>query len=123
MSGAAASPVTSATATAGPSIALTKYWGKTGGGVNLPATPSLGVTLDTFQSRARVALTTGSHRVTLNGVVQPLDRFTPFLEAAARYFGTPLDEHTIVPLDSEDATIYPTRFSDWTAAQATSGAR
>jgi uncharacterized protein YbjT (DUF2867 family) len=39
---------------------------------------------------------------------------------AARYFGTPLDEHTIVPLDSEDATIYPTRFSDWKASQASS---
>src|ERR1700739_1279690 len=35
----------------------------------------------------------------------------------ARYFGTPLDEHTIVPLDSEDPTIYPTRFSDWVAAR------
>lgn len=43
-------------------------------------------------------------------------------DPAARYFGTPLDEHTIVPLDSEDATIYPTRFSDWLAAQAPSGA-
>jgi uncharacterized protein YbjT (DUF2867 family) len=40
----------------------------------------------------------------------------------ARYFGTRLDEHTIVPLDSEDPTIYPTRFSDWTASRATSGA-
>ncbi len=40
----------------------------------------------------------------------------------ARYFGTLLDEHTIVPLDSEDPTIYPTRFSDWKASQATSGA-
>jgi uncharacterized protein YbjT (DUF2867 family) len=38
-------------------------------------------------------------------------------DPAARYFGTPLDEHTIVPLDSEDPTIYPTRFSDWVAAR------
>jgi uncharacterized protein YbjT (DUF2867 family) len=38
-------------------------------------------------------------------------------DPTARYFGTQLDEHTIVPLDSEDATIYPTRFSDWVAAQ------
>jgi uncharacterized protein YbjT (DUF2867 family) len=37
-------------------------------------------------------------------------------DPAARYFGTPLDEHTIVPLDSENPTIYPTRFSDWSAA-------
>jgi uncharacterized protein YbjT (DUF2867 family) len=41
-------------------------------------------------------------------------------DRAARYFGTPLDEHTIVPLDSEDPTIYPTRFSDWKASQASS---
>jgi uncharacterized protein YbjT (DUF2867 family) len=39
-------------------------------------------------------------------------------DPGARYFGTPLDEHTIVPLDSEDPTIYPTRFSDWKAARA-----
>jgi uncharacterized protein YbjT (DUF2867 family) len=37
-----------------------------------------------------------------------------------RYFGTTLDEHTIVPLDSEDPTIYPTRYSDWKASRATS---
>jgi uncharacterized protein YbjT (DUF2867 family) len=39
-------------------------------------------------------------------------------DPSARYFGTELDEHTIVPLDSEDPTIYPTRFSDWTASRA-----
>jgi uncharacterized protein YbjT (DUF2867 family) len=43
-------------------------------------------------------------------------------DPAARYFGTPLDEHTIVPLDSEDPTIYPTRFSDWKASRTPSGA-
>jgi uncharacterized protein YbjT (DUF2867 family) len=43
-------------------------------------------------------------------------------DPAAQYFGTALDEHTIVPLDSEDATIYPTRFSDWAAARQTGGA-
>jgi uncharacterized protein YbjT (DUF2867 family) len=37
-------------------------------------------------------------------------------DPTARYFGTTLDEHTIVPLDSENPTIYPTRFSDWAAA-------
>jgi uncharacterized protein YbjT (DUF2867 family) len=38
-------------------------------------------------------------------------------DRAAQYFGTALDEHTIVPLDSEDPTIYPTRFSDWKASR------
>jgi hypothetical protein len=33
-----------------------------------------------------------------------------------------IDEHTIVPLEGEGATIYSTRFSDWMASRATSGA-
>ena len=43
-------------------------------------------------------------------------------DPTARYFGAALDEHTIVPLDTEDPTIYPTRFSDWMASRTTSGA-
>lgn len=43
-------------------------------------------------------------------------------DPTAGYFGTGLDEHTIVPLASEDPTIYPTRFSDWMATRTTSGA-
>lgn len=43
-------------------------------------------------------------------------------DPTASYFGTGLDEHTIVPLESEDPTIYPTRFSDWMASRAPSGA-
>ncbi|OBJ53593.1 SDR family oxidoreductase [Mycobacterium asiaticum] len=39
----------------------------------------------------------------------------------ARYYGTVLEEETIVPIDGEDVTIYPTRFSDWTAASVSSG--
>jgi uncharacterized protein YbjT (DUF2867 family) len=41
-------------------------------------------------------------------------------DPTARYFGTALGEHTIVPLDGEDPTIYPTRFSDWAASRAPS---
>jgi uncharacterized protein YbjT (DUF2867 family) len=44
-------------------------------------------------------------------------------DPAARYFGAVLDDHSIVPLDSENATIYPTRFSDWVAAQVPSGSQ
>ncbi len=36
-------------------------------------------------------------------------------DPTARYFGALIDEHSIVPLDSEDATIYPTRFDEWLA--------
>lgn len=43
-------------------------------------------------------------------------------DAEARYFGTKLDEHTIVPIDGEDPTIYPTRYGDWLASRTPSGA-
>ena len=43
-------------------------------------------------------------------------------DPTAQYFGTRLDERTIVPIDGEDPTIYPTRFSDWKAPRARSGA-
>ncbi|OBK18793.1 SDR family oxidoreductase [Mycobacterium asiaticum] len=44
-------------------------------------------------------------------------------DPAARYYGAVLHEDTIVPIDGEDATIYPTRFSDWMASSASSGAQ
>jgi uncharacterized protein YbjT (DUF2867 family) len=43
-------------------------------------------------------------------------------DPTAPYFGEVIDEHTIVPLEGEGATIYSTRFSDWMASRATSGA-
>jgi uncharacterized protein YbjT (DUF2867 family) len=44
-------------------------------------------------------------------------------DPTARYFGALLDDHSIVPLDDEDATIFPTRFSDWLSSRAPGGAR
>ncbi|OBH82719.1 LysR family transcriptional regulator [Mycobacterium scrofulaceum] len=44
-------------------------------------------------------------------------------DPTARYYGAELDDHSIVPIDGEDPTIYPTRFSDWKASQTPSGAR
>jgi uncharacterized protein YbjT (DUF2867 family) len=38
-------------------------------------------------------------------------------DADARYYGAVLDDSTIVPADGENVTVYPTRFSDWLAAQ------
>ena len=43
-------------------------------------------------------------------------------DPTARYFGALLDESSIVPLDDEDPTIYPTRYSDWKASRTSSGA-
>jgi uncharacterized protein YbjT (DUF2867 family) len=37
-------------------------------------------------------------------------------DPTARYYGALLDDHSIVPVDGEDATIFPTRFSDWLAS-------
>jgi uncharacterized protein YbjT (DUF2867 family) len=39
-------------------------------------------------------------------------------DASARYFGAVLDERSIVPVDGEELTVYPTSFSDWMASQA-----
>ncbi len=44
-----------ATAVAHPNIALVKYWGKQPGPGNVPATPSLSITLDGLSTRTRVA--------------------------------------------------------------------
>jgi uncharacterized protein YbjT (DUF2867 family) len=42
-------------------------------------------------------------------------------DPAARYFGAVLDDRSIVPIDGEDATIFPTRFGDWLATHMPTG--
>ncbi|UXA06245.1 SDR family oxidoreductase [Mycobacterium sp. SMC-2] len=39
-----------------------------------------------------------------------------------RYYGALLNDRSIVPVDGEDPTIYPTRFADWMASQTPTGA-
>jgi diphosphomevalonate decarboxylase len=58
-----------ATAEAHPNIALVKYWGKRDVPGNLPATPSLSITLDTLRTQTRVTLdpATQVRTVVLNG--------------------------------------------------------
>jgi diphosphomevalonate decarboxylase len=74
-------------ATAHPSLALIKYWGKKDSGQNLPATPSLAVTLDTLVTRTSVELrsTADSGKVAdevrIDGVLQPENRFLSFFSA------------------------------------------
>ena len=67
-------------ATAHPSLALVKYWGKLPGAVNLPATTSIAVTLDQLSSRVTVRAAT-HERVTLDGAEAAVERFTPFFDA------------------------------------------
>jgi diphosphomevalonate decarboxylase len=61
--------MTEACAIAHPNIALSKYWGKREGGGNLPAVPSLSVTLAGLETRTRVRFdeTLQEDRVVLNG--------------------------------------------------------
>lgn len=63
--------MTSAAAIAHPNIALAKYWGKQPFGHNLPAVPSLSVTLDGMATRTRVTLDASltSDMLVLNGAV------------------------------------------------------
>ncbi len=72
---------------AGPSLALTKYWGKTVKGDNLPATPSLAVTLGGVQTETR-AEAAELDSVTVNGVHQDPARFAPFFDGLRQALGT-----------------------------------
>ncbi|MFW6329730.1 MAG: diphosphomevalonate decarboxylase [Alkalispirochaetaceae bacterium] len=76
-------------ALAHPSLALTKYWGKAEGGINLPATPSLAVTLRELYSISRCRLLPAGARdsVRLNGEPQGPDRFEPVFEELRRRSG------------------------------------
>lgn len=58
-----------AVAIAHPNVALSKYWGKREGEGNVPAVPSLSVTLDGLSTRTRVRWQPGlaSHRIVLGG--------------------------------------------------------
>jgi diphosphomevalonate decarboxylase len=71
---------------AGPSLALIKYWGKSVKGDNLPATPSLAVTLGGVYSetRARVA---ENDSITVDGIRQDAARFAPFFDALRNSLG------------------------------------
>ena len=72
---------------AGPSLALTKYWGKAVKGENLPATPSLAVTLGGVHSETRV-WTAEEDSVTVDGVRQDAARYDPFFDALRETLGT-----------------------------------
>ena len=63
-------PTHSTTAVAHPNIALLKYWGKQDAPGNLPAAPSLSITLDTLTTTTRTT-DAPQDSITLNGV--PVD--------------------------------------------------
>ena len=77
------------TCRASPSLALLKYWGKLDGGDNLPATPSLSVTLGGLwtETAARPAETDS---VSIAGVLQGPGRFASFLDHLRSVLGVSL---------------------------------
>ena len=86
---------------AGPSLALLKYWGKEVKGENLPATPSLAVTLGGVYSETR-ARPADRDEVTVGGVCQDAARFAPFFDALRESLGVSTRFH------AESENTFPT---------------
>lgn len=84
--------VTQATAEAHPNIALVKYWGKRDGPDNVPATPSLSITLSHLRTRTDVSFDPAStqRRVTLNGTVVNDAKIDACLDRLIARAGRPL---------------------------------
>ena len=72
-----------ATARAHPNIALVKYWGKRDRVLNLPAVPSLSLTLDRYHTTTTVTWETQTDSVRLNAEAicgRPLQRVLDFMD-------------------------------------------
>jgi diphosphomevalonate decarboxylase len=71
-----------ATAIAHPNVALAKYWGKRAVAGNVPATPSISVSLGGLETRTTVAFdpSLDADALTLNGSAAPLDRVSRLLD-------------------------------------------
>lgn len=78
----------SASAVAHPNLALVKYWGKADVRRNVPATPSLGISLAALHSRVQVRLDQARDSVELDGRrVDPV-RYRAFLDEVRGRCGT-----------------------------------
>jgi diphosphomevalonate decarboxylase len=91
-------------AIAHPNVALSKYWGKREGDGNVPAVPSLSITLDGLATRTRVRWQRdlAAHRVVLDGqelAAGPAQRATALLDRVRRAAG--LSEHAFVDSHSD----------------------
>ena len=90
-----------ATALAHPNIALVKYWGKRAGKTNIPATPSLSITLDTLVTRTSVR-ESEQDQVEINGTVVSDKKIQDFLIQLRAAYSLP-------PLSIESFSNFPTR--------------
>lgn len=88
------------TAIAHPNIALVKYWGKQPGPGNLPATPSLSITLDTLATTTSVT-TSSTDLFVLNGKSVEDEKIKRFLAELRNTFDVP-------PLEVETENNFPT---------------
>lgn len=95
----------SVVASASPSLALVKYWGKLPNGMNLPATPSLAIGLSELRTVTRIsdiAANAYGDSVRINGQECPPQRFEPMIDRFRR-----LGESTTnILVESENA--FPT---------------
>ncbi|MEM6707768.1 MAG: diphosphomevalonate decarboxylase, partial [Pseudomonadota bacterium] len=93
-------------AIAHPNIALVKYWGKADVENNIPATPSLSITLDGFTSRTRISRSELPHggstdSVYLNGEATNDPKIGAFLRSFRR-------KHDVPPLLIDSRNNFPT---------------
>ena len=72
---------------AAPSLALVKYWGKSDVRRNLPATPSVAVTVAGLQTEVCMSEATGADRLTVDGATVPAERHCRFFDAARAVLG------------------------------------
>ncbi len=90
------------TAWAHPNIALIKYWGKADAHANIPATPSLSLTLDTLLTTTRVrVLDAGPDQLTLDGKPSTDVKIFKCLEHLRSKFNLP-------PLAIDSTNNFPT---------------
>lgn len=91
-------------ATAHPNIALVKYWGKQAADGNVPAVPSLSVTLDTLTATTTIEEATNDQFV-LNGEVQTGAAADPKL---MRFLAYLRERHDVPPLTIRSDNNFPT---------------
>ncbi len=92
--------MTGVRAIAHPSLALIKYWGKIPGGINLPATPSLALTLGGLATTTTVTLA-DEDRFVLDGIEREDAKVAEFLDRIRRLSGfsghVHIDSHNDFP--------------------------
>jgi diphosphomevalonate decarboxylase len=92
----------STSAIAHPNIALVKYWGKADGPGNVPATPSLSLTLSGFRSQTAVSARAGKDdEIVLNGEQKADAKIARWLELLRESFELP-------PVTIESENNFPT---------------